>query len=85
MSRVHREPSRPKTRSVTRAEAMASVPALQALDGNLSEASVESILSDAEYFMEALAFDLPLAITAVDYSDLSESDKSLLNRAYAVE
>ena len=64
---------------------MASVPALQALDSNLSEASVESILSDAEYFMEALAFDLPLAITAVDYSDLSESDKSLLNRAYAVE
>ena len=63
---------------MTRSATMDNVPAPPARNSNLSETSVKSILSDAEYSGEALAFDLPLAVTAVDESDLSESDKSLL-------
>ena len=57
---------------------MTNVPATQALDSDLSEALVESTLSDAEYSEEALVSDLPRAVTAVEESDLSESDKLLL-------
>ena len=66
------EPGRPQTRAMA---AMTNVPATQALDSDLS---VESTLSDAEYSEEALESDLPLAVTAVDESNLSESDKLLL-------
>lgn len=43
-----------------------------------AEVSVELILSDAEYSEEVLEFNLPLAVTAVNDSNLSESDESLL-------
>ena len=67
-------------RSMARAAAMTNVPATQTLasDSDLSEASVGSTLSDAGYSEEALESDLPLAVTAVDESNLSESDKLLL-------
>ena len=69
------EPSRAHTRAMA---AMTNVPATLALDSDLSEASVESTLSGSEYSEKALESDLPLAVTAVDESDLSESDKLLL-------
>ena len=70
------EPSRLQTRSVTRAAAIANVLAPQALDSNLSEMSVRC--HDAEYSEEALGFNLLLAVTAANDSDLSESNRSLL-------
>ena len=81
VAKMSGEPSCPQTRAMA---AMTNVPATQALDSDLAEASVESTLSDAEYSEEALESDLPLAVTAVDESDSSESDKLLL-KAYAVE
>ena len=75
VAKMSGKPSCPQTRAMA---AMTNVPATQALDSDLAEASVESTLSDAEYSEEALGSDLPLAVTAVDESDLSESDKLLL-------